>query len=161
MKTMRPLNKSIILFDIDYTLFDTSLFKNSKLSQFALYEEVFSVLNYLSKNSILGIFSEGDKDLQVRKLKETGIENLLNKDHIHISENKENLINEIVKNYKDSTLVIIDDKLDILFKIKKLLPSSKVVWVKRGVYAENQKPIPDFSPDFIIDNLNEIKQLLF
>ena len=38
------LIKPIVLFDIDYTLFDTAFFKESGLSEHKIYEEVIEVL---------------------------------------------------------------------------------------------------------------------
>ena len=51
------MNKQkFVLFDIDFTLFDTQTFKDSKLTKYTSYGEVISVLENLSKISELGIF---------------------------------------------------------------------------------------------------------
>lgn len=161
MKIMPSLNnKPIILFDIDYTLFDTALFKKSNLAKFSLYEEVLDTLTTLSNKFTLGIFSQGEKDFQEKKLRETKIAAFFSKEHIHIDPQKEGIIKEIMEKYKNTSLIFIDDKLPLLSLAKNHNSHAFTVWVKRGEYAENQQPLPDFTPDANIDNLSEIIPLL-
>ena len=80
--------KPIVLFDIDYTLFDTDHFKKSALTKHKIYEEVRDVLEKLSKIAMLGIFSEGNLEFQRKKLNQTGIEGYFKKDNTHIVLNK-------------------------------------------------------------------------
>lgn len=151
---MQYLNKKqVILFDIDYTIFNTSHYKQSNRQQFLLYPEVYGTLSSLEKTSILGIFSEGDQEFQKNKLKETKIWHFFNKDDIYIETNKELLIKEISEKYLARPLVVVDDKLPILLILKKHLPNAKMVWIKRGFYAESQKPIAEFDPDAVFDDL--------
>jgi len=72
------LKDIIVLFDIDYTLFNTDTFKDSGLTLYTLYPQVKKVLELLNTKYTLGILSEGDVGLQNRKLKETGIYQLFN-----------------------------------------------------------------------------------
>lgn len=150
-----PFEK-LILFDIDYTLFDTDLFKKSQLKEHSVYEEVREVLNKLLLLANLGIFSEGKIELQKTKLKKTDIEKYFKKELTHIVEKKEEELKKILSKYKDNMLFLVDDKLTILCRAFKLLPSLKTIWVKRGRYAQGQKPIKGFSPTFIIRNLEEL-----
>lgn len=154
------LNKKIILFDIDYTLFDTALFKKSRLIKHQTYKEVTRVLNGLSKIAILGIFSEGNADFQKKKLKETTIDKYFAKDHTHIGFKKIDDLKAILKRYGDRKIFFVDDKLDILFDAKKLSPEVFTIWVKRGFYAEKQKDIPGFKPDATITNLKQVIKLV-
>lgn len=149
-------NKKIVLFDIDYTLFDTALFKESRLLKHKIYKEVIDVLNSLSQIAILGIFSEGDTDFQKKKLKETNIDKYFAKDHTHIVLKKIDDLKTILKKYEDRKIFFVDDKLDILFDAKKLSPEVFTIWVKRGFYAKKQKEIPGFAPNATITNLKQI-----
>lgn len=148
--------KPIILFDIDYTLFDTALFKKTNFARYSLYQEVHGVLSDLSKKTTLGIFSQGEENLQKSKLKATKIEHFFQEEHIHIELQKEEKIKIIGEKYKDTRLYIADDKLALLSLMKKEYPRVFTIWIKRGVYAENQKPIPGFTPDAVMENLSGI-----
>ena len=66
--------KPIVLFDIDYTLFDTALFKQSGLSMHKIYAEVTQTLDGLNNFATLGIFSKGETQFQKTKLEKTGME---------------------------------------------------------------------------------------
>lgn len=153
---MQQSNNPIILFDIDYTVFDTALFKQSNLTQYSVYPEIHSVLTNLSSHATLGILSEGEKEFQQNKLIKTKIDHFFNKEHIHITLDKEKLLQTINKIYDDKSLVIVDDKLPILALAKKHMPHTFTVWIKRGEYAENQKPLPGFTPDIELDSLIEL-----
>lgn len=150
---MQSLNKPIILFDIDYTLFKTALFKETSFKNYSLYDEVPEALVKLSKENILGIFSEGDKNLQKTKLIKTKIYHLFQKEHIYIELKKEKIIEEIKHKYKNTNLYIVDDKLPVLSLLKKQNPDMFTVWIKRGPYATNQESIPEFTPEAVIENL--------
>lgn len=152
--------KKVVLFDIDYTLFDTEKFKNTKLQTFSLYEEVIDVLNKLKETVYLGIFSEGNLDFQKTKLLKTKIHNSFTKKHIHIVANKEETIKEILDKYKENVVFLVDDKLTVLYMAKQLLPSLITIWVKRGMYAQNQLPIKGYTPDAIIVNLRELTPII-
>lgn len=152
--------KPIILFDIDYTLFDTAHFKKTNLTQFLVYEEVVNVLSNLSKKLLLGIFSQGEKDFQTQKLKATKIIHFFQKEHTYIDLEKEELIKKIGDKYKNTEFYIVDDKLPILYLMKKQNPNAFTIWIKRGIYAQNQEPLPDFKPEAVIENLSEIIPLI-
>lgn len=156
---MQP-TKKIVLFDIDYTLFDTALFKKSRHLKHETYKEVIKVLNSLSQIAILGIFSEGDIDFQKKKLKETNIDMYFAKDHTHIVLKKIDDLRAILKRYTDRKIFFVDDKLDILCDAKKLSPEVFTIWMKRGFYAEKQKDIPGFKPDATITNLKQVIKLV-
>src|SRR3989344_7893215 len=152
--------KPIVLFDIDYTLFDTAYFKKSYLTKHKVYEEVIDVLEKLSKIAILGIFSEGDLEFQRKKLNQTGIVDYFEKDSVHIVLNKLSEFEKILRKYEDRVTFFVDDKLSILFDAKKIFPKVVAIWVKRGVYAENQKEIPGFKPDAEVESLSEVVKIV-
>lgn len=154
------MNKKIILFDIDYTLFDTDSFKESNLEKHSLYEEVRDVLQHVAKIADLGIFSEGKLDFQKTKLFNTDIHALFNKDLIHIVEKKDEILEKVLEKYKKRKLILVDDKLTVLYLAKKHFPNVKTIWVKRGKYALSQKLIEDFEPDGILENLSELMKVI-
>lgn len=154
------IKKPIILFDIDYTLFDTALFKQSGFSKHKIYEEVMRVLDDLSVFATLGIFSEGQVDFQKNKLKETKIGKYFMQDNAHIVSRKVDALKVTLGKYKDRKIFFVDDKLSILYNSKELFPEIFTIWVKRGPFASNQKAIPGFAPDSEVENLSEIVKIV-
>lgn len=148
--------QKIVLFDIDYTLFDTDYFKKTNLQTHRIYDEVEDVLHELSQIALLGIFSEGELVFQQTKLEKTGIVKYFVEEYIHIVGAKNEVLAEVLHKYKDATVFLVDDKLEVLKNASDVLPSLVTIWVKRGIYAQNQKPIESFAPHGIIDTLQEV-----
>lgn len=153
-------NKPVILFDIDYTLFDTDFFKESKLSEHKIYEEVIGVLENLKKIAVLGIFSKGETQFQKTKLEKTGMAKFFKEENVHIFDDKEINLTQVLGRYKNSKIFLVDDKLGILYAAKMYLKQVFTIWVKRGFYAENQKKILGFSPDAEVENLSEVVRIV-
>lgn len=145
-----------VLFDIDYTLFDTRVFKKSNLEDFSIYEEVLDTLVTLSKSAKLGIFSEGGNEFQRSKLHRTDILKHFRQENVHIVPKKDDTVAEVMSRYKNNIVFLVDDKLSLLHLAKQLFPEIHTIWVKRGEYAENQKPIQGFIADYEVKNLQEI-----
>lgn len=152
--------KPIVLFDIDYTLFDTRKFKDSQLRDYNIYEEVMKALIQLSGLASLGIFSKGETEFQKTKLEKTGMMKFFKKNDIHIFEDKDASLISVLEKYKDSRIFLVDDKLGILHSAKKHMPQIITVWVKRGPYASSQDPIEDFAPSVTIDNLSNLYNIV-
>lgn len=152
--------KKIVLFDIDYTLFNIDIFKKSDLKEYKNYDEVKNVLESLSKKLELGIFSEGEKDLQEKKLENTGIKKYFNENDIYILQSKSLNIKKIFKKYAGCFIILVDDKLTILSEVKILCPFVFTVWIKRGAYAKKQANIKGFIPDGEITNLNDLENII-
>lgn len=148
----------VVLFDIDYTLFDTQIFKKSGLTEFKLYEETMATLETLGATVKLGIFSEGDLDFQKTKLVETMIEEKFEKDYIHIVKSKNDTLDEVLTKYKNKKLVLIDDKIEVLEKAKKFSDNVLTVWVDRGPFAENSSS--SFTPDKKVKSLSEVVEIV-
>lgn len=157
---MKYLNKPTILFDIDYTIFNTPLLKQSDLQNYSLFPEVTKILDLLKENFILGIFSEGDREFQISKLKKTNIWHFFNPEDIFIETKKHTLIMEIEEKYRDKPLVVVDDKLTVLADLKKKLPDAKMVWIKRGPYAQAQEPIEGYAPEAVFEDLGPLIKYL-
>lgn len=156
---MKSLNKPVMLFDLDYTLFNVDVFKQSGLTNFAIYDEVEETLENLKDNYVLGVFSEGEVELQKSKLKNTGIKKYFKDENVHIVENKPASVANVLNKYNVNNIFYVEDKLNVLFDAKKLTPSLFAIWMKRGRYAQNQKDIPGFKPDAEIENLKEVVRI--
>ena len=152
--------QKIILFDIDYTLFNTDVFKETQLKKHSVYNEVHGVLEKLSKIAQLVIFSEGEIDFQKTKLEKTDIKKYFKEQNLHISKSKIDKLRQVLNRYSHGQIFFVDDKLSILHDAEKLLSDVFTIWVKRGIYAKNQKPILGFKPDATIDNLKEIISII-
>lgn len=153
-------SEKIVLFDIDYTLFDTEQFKASNLTKFMIYEEVRDVLAELQQIARLGIYSEGEATFQRNKLLQTNVAIHFLEDHLHIVEDKTVSIEEILSHYKNKQTFLIDDKLSMLRDAKKFLPTLFTIWVKRGPFASVQEPFDDFAPDATVDTLHNIVEIV-
>lgn len=152
--------KPIILFDIDYTLFDTGKFKDSKLQKFNLYEEIVEVLTGLSDIADMGIFSKGEIEFQKTKLLKTGTMQFFKENHIHIFDDKDANLTSVLRKYKDFKLFLIDDKLEILHSAKKNMSQIFTIWVKRGPFAKSKRLIEGFLPDAQVENLSEVVRIV-
>lgn len=152
--------KAVVLFDIDYTLFNTHKLKESNLQSYEAYEEVKGILMRLKTVARLGIFSKGKTQFQKTKLEKTGMLKFFEENDIHIFNDKDANLMNVLEKYKDSKLILVDDKLKILHSAKTHLPQVTTVWVKRGPYAENQKEISNFAPDAEVENLSEVVRIV-
>jgi FMN phosphatase YigB (HAD superfamily) len=150
------MKNKIILLDIDYTLFDTKTFKDSNLTQYSLYEEILSVLPSLASVAELGIFSKGEDKFQNTKLQQTGIKNFFERENVHVFEDKDINLKNVIEQYNGSKIYLVDDKLATLYNAKINTPSVFTVWIKRGPFAEDKSLLDNFSPDSVVANLKEI-----
>jgi len=158
---MKLSNKNkLVLFDIDYTLFDTAAFKDSNQDDYLIYDEINNLLINLSSIVELGIFSKGQKEFQKLKLKKTGIEKYFHPENIHIFENKDENLLAVIKKYSDRKLYLVDDKLEMLFNAKSNNSSITTIWIRRGPYAQDETLLTNFSPDKIVKSLNEIEKYI-
>jgi len=152
--------KIVVLLDIDYTIFDTKTFKDSTLTIFSLYEEVFPVLKKLKNIASLGIFSKGNVEFQNIKLKQTGIIDFFDQANVHVFEDKEININIVLDKYKDYKVFLVDDKLGVLYTAKAHSTSIFTIWVRRGPFAQNQTQLENFLPDVEIENLSLLDKII-
>ncbi len=143
--------KKIIFFDIDDTLFKTSLFIKSGQKKYQTYKEALKVIENIKKTSEVAILSKGEYDFQVKKLKETNLLNLFKKENIYIVAEKKEELKKIFIKYKDHSIYVIEDRSDNLAEIKKMFPQINSILIKRGRY----KNLPELNPDHIVKNLNK------
>lgn len=149
------MEKSLILFDLDYTLFNTDLFKESGFLEYDVYSETTKVLEVLQGKTILGIFSEGEEAPQNEKMRKTNIDRFFDPVNINIVVSKKEAMKKVINRYKDKKIFIVDDRKDMLEIAKKNYSSVTTVWLENGPYAKAQKN-GLYQPDFILKNLNEL-----
>lgn len=145
----------LVLLDLDYTLFDTDFFKKTQLENYRLYQEVDSVLTQLREIATLAVFSEGNKKFQKDKVRQTNLKKYFKRKDIHVFLKKQDKLEWMLEKYKDFVIFMADDKLSFLETAKKIMPSLLTIWIKRGPYAERQKPL-GFLPDATFNNLEGI-----
>ena len=80
--------------------------------------------------------------------------------NIHIFEDKNANLKEVLFKYKNSKVFLVDDKLLILYEAKLSMPSIVTIWIKRGPFAKNQKPVKNFSPDVTANNLFNLSAVI-
>lgn len=146
--------KKIVLFDLDHTLFNTPLFKESQLTNFQSYEEAFEVLTHLKDVAVLGVYSEGDLALQTKKLTETKLSEHFLKEHLYIFNKKLEHIEEIFTKNDDKVFFLIDDRPLVLAKVKDYNSDVHTIWIKRGIYQDEK--VEGFTPDHTVTNLRDI-----
>lgn len=171
--------KPIILFDIDETIFDTGVFRASRLKKYQLYPDVVATLTTLSSFATLGIFSEAKYELengelkstegilspeayefQLNKLIKTNIDHFFSKNDLHIVGNKAQACKGILSPYKSDSVYFVDDKLPLLQMAADVLPRMKTIWLRRGRFAQAQEPLTGFTPAYTIDSLAEIEAII-
>lgn len=154
------MNRKVVLFDIDHTLFDTEEFKDSLLSKYSLFEGITDLLGELVKNNIkIGIVSQGERDFQIKKIQETGLDKFFSSENIYIVKDKIIEIEEILKLYSSSELYLVDDRLDVLGYAKKNMDSITTIFVKYGKKKITEE-VSEFEPDYSVEEVNKIRQII-
>ena len=67
-------------------------------------------------------------------------------------------ISEIIELYDNSQIILIDDKLQNLADFKKSKDGVTTVWIKDGPYKNDL--VPGFTPDYAVNNLAELTELI-
>ncbi|PIY79128.1 MAG: hypothetical protein COY81_04410 [Candidatus Pacebacteria bacterium CG_4_10_14_0_8_um_filter_43_12] len=109
----------------------------------ALFPEVLTVLTQLSAHFTLGIFSQGNKDWQRKKLRKTGLAEFFSSDHLIIADYK--LSPEIVTLLEENAIVI-DDKSEVIQFLKTDGPTGlKPIQIDRQATSSNAQKIASLS----------------
>lgn len=182
---MKQKNLKYLIFDLDRTLFDTGTLINrmekpakETVGAFTLeiaervnwnkikprdlvYPEVFKVLSsFQKKGYILYLWSDGDIEGQIFKLKFTGLDKFFSKDKRFIFEkDKEKKIPQILKKIPQKAEIwLFDDKPTKLRDSKILAPRIKTVLSCRGPWWQTE--VVNFEPDYKIKDLKDLKEIL-
>lgn len=112
-------------FDADQKALDQVFWENDEIYKGAIYQDVSEALKKLSGKYTLGIFSQGNEELQRKKLDASGIKKYFKDEHIMISVRK--LSDDAIELLpRDATL--IDNKHDVVIALKKF---TNVIWLNR------------------------------
>lgn len=109
-----------------------------------------ALLDFLSENSNLIIFSRGDKFLQKRKAEKLGLFEKANE--VIIAESKTNLLTNIGKKYGRG-VIVIDDLTEVLNEAKKILHDPVIIWIKYGRHTQGHEIV---GADFETENLKDV-----
>ena len=111
---------------VDFETLNQAVFKPEN---FVLYPETLTVLKYLlDEGYSLGIFSEGVADWQMKKLVLTGVINYFDPALIFIERRK--LTPEAINKIPNG-VTLVDDKEEVIEKLKQQRPDLELVWVNR------------------------------
>lgn len=121
---------------------------DKEIYQQSLFPDVKKTLDKLNSNFVLGLFTEGYKDHQLRKIKKGGISSYFQKDHQYVLFNKRapRVINSLPQN-----AVIIDDNPEVVEILLKR-PDLAVIWLNRINNHKHPKA-------YTIHSLNELLNL--
>lgn len=108
------------------------IFQNIEFKH-ALYPQASDVIKHLKTIGKVVLFTEGDDVYQKMKLEKSGLSEL--SDGVELYKHKLDHLKEIVGKYKNHKAIFIEDRSDILQKIKKLLPEVFTIEVCQGHYA--------------------------
>lgn len=157
----KQLGQKIVLLDIDDTMFNTALLKQTGLTQFEIYQDVQNALEELAQVASLGIFSQGEIAFQKQKLKKTNIHHFFAEEYTHIVKDKIKAITALIQIYKSKgKLFIVEDRLDVLKVTKECQNDIFTIWMKRGRYANSQRNPVMYTPDAIVTNLYQVVPII-
>lgn len=110
-------------------------------------------LKKIQEKAIIGIFSKGEINFQKKKIEK--FNNLLNLQDIYIFEDKIVKINEVLAQYKDYKIYIVDDDPKVLESFKQTNNLVFTILVKKG-----KTEITNSKIDAVIENTLQITPLL-
>ncbi|MBI4097792.1 MAG: HAD family hydrolase [Candidatus Levybacteria bacterium] len=122
----------------------------------ALYPKAIQVLKYLKTLGKVVIFTEGDSVYQKRKIEQSGLASFV--DEVLLYEHKLEYLGELIKKYERYTIIVIEDRSDILLKIKNQFPKVFAIEVCQGHYGNEDHKIHS-SLDLTIDSIDELLNL--
>jgi len=105
-----------------------SYFYNPKIWESYVYEGTKDFLNKIKFNFNLGIFSEGFRSFQNKKLKMSKLDIFFKKDLTFISRRK---LNNVFLKTIPKEVIIVDDKKEVIETLKKLRPDLNLIWINR------------------------------
>lgn len=138
------------LQELEDIFFDESLYIKS------LYEDARSVFQELvMKRGIqINIFSTGEKKFQMKKI--TALKEMLLIDNLHIFVDKLKKLKEVLNQYNDYHIYMVDDFPTVLDEAKKFNKNITTIWVNRNKKPGDKELIETFKIDHTVSNLEEI-----
>lgn len=149
------------------TLIDLrKLFFNESLYIESLYEDAREVFQELvmRRDIAVIIFSTGEKEFQMRKVGE--LQRMLKEDQIHIFADKLLRLKDILLQYQDNHIYLVDDLPTVLYEAKKIDPTILTIWINHDKqvhekdFLDPYEEVDGFKADATVANLNEIIPLI-
>ncbi|HVT00706.1 MAG TPA: HAD family hydrolase [Patescibacteria group bacterium] len=112
-------------FSVDQAELDKVFWENEQIYKESLFPEVLDTLKKLSKTHTLGIFSQGNEELQTRKLNACDIAQFFDRNYLYIHKRK---LEEEVLNQIPEAAIIVDDNHDW---VKEINAKRGAIWLNR------------------------------
>jgi FMN phosphatase YigB (HAD superfamily) len=122
-----------------------------------LFPSSLDVLQYARKSGRVALLSDGDVVFQPRKVERSGLQEAV-EGHVMIYVHKERELKDVVRRYPARHYVMVDDKLHILWAIKKAWGAKvTTVFARQGHYAKDPKILSSYpEADLAIDHIGEL-----
>lgn len=134
-----------------------SLFLKQNFKKF-VFKNTEKTIRTLKKMGKTILYTLGDDYYQPIKIEKSGIGRFIGKKNIHITKDKDKILGVRLLDLKSqgySTIILIDDKAEILEKAKKIDPGIITVWYRYGKY-KNTQPKQSLSIDKEFTSQNEL-----
>ncbi len=128
------------------------IFWNIDLFNKSVYKDT-EIIKSMGNLVVIGIFSKGDREFQNYKL--SFIRDLLDTEDTYIFTNKIDKLPQVLGNYPDYKIYLVDDDIDVLIKAKELDPDIFAILVDRNNSYKENKNIAN------IKQLNELKSIIY
>lgn len=131
----------------------SKIFQNIDFKNF-VYPKVKDIIEHLKNMGKVVIFSEGDMVYQRAKIQKSGLWTFVDK--VLLYKHKLDHLDEISEEYKQYKNIFIEDRLDILAKIKQKYPTAFTILVCQGHYANPDCPTKHEGIDLAIENISAL-----
>ncbi len=113
------------VFGADRKALDKIFWENTEIYRQSVYEDVHDSLKKLSQESTIGIFSQGNEELQNRKIDCMEIRKFLSSEHVYIHARKLN--DEVIAEIPRGAM-IVDDNHEVVVKMASV---TEAIWINR------------------------------
>lgn len=135
------------------------VFENKAFLSSCVYDDVHETLETLSQKNIpLGIFSTGEKKLQMEKIDVIG--HYFTQEDIHIYPLKDVEIPHILKQYEGKDVYIIDDIARVLEEVYNQNPQVTTIWITRKGASYHDNAEGKFKPNKNITGLLQVLDIV-
>lgn len=120
-----------------------------------IYSDVYETLLALQKDNIqLAVFSTGDRDLQLGKIR--AVNSFFQEKDIHIYELKDIEIPQLLEQYEEKDIYVIDDHVRVLAQFAKQHIASVRILIVRPSVGYHSEDNDNFIPEYRINELSEV-----
>lgn len=155
LNLLKEYTKTKLSFkELEDIFFDESLYVES------LYEDARSVFQELvmKRNIQINIFSTGEKKFQMQKI--SSLRDMLMVDNLHIFVDKLKKLKDVLKEYEEYHIYMVDDYPTVLKEAKKFNKNITTIWINRDTKLEDKGFIKSFKVDHVIKSLEDLIPLV-